>query len=291
MNRFYIFMLLMLVSGCAFLNIMPSKKISNLSFEQELSGHEYPFVYQNEENSPRLAELRETYNLDLVVEGKSGDLEKVLALLAWTNAQWSHSGSNEPSDNSTFTILEEAKGGLKFRCVEYGIVLRSVLAAYGYPARTLGLKTRDVETTRIGAGHVLTEMWMPEFEKWVILDAQFNTMPVLKNIPLNAVEFQSAIIDKLDFELINSQGMVSEKTRENYLNFIPHYLYYFDFKFDQREIPYSQSMKYNEMGLLQLLPQGAKEPKIFQRKGKMDYLYYTRSVADFYQKPDVDEKL
>ncbi|MCC5928899.1 MAG: transglutaminase domain-containing protein [Cyclobacteriaceae bacterium] len=276
---------LLLIFGTA-CNIMPSRNITSLRFEQELSGNQYPFVYQNEENSPRLSELRKSYNLDELVAGKESDLEKVLSLLAWTNAQWSHSGSNTPSDNSTFTILEEARSGKKFRCVEYGIVLRSVLAAYGYPARTLGLKTRDVETTRIGAGHVLTEVWMPQFEKWVILDAQFNTMPLLGGVPLNAVEFQAAIIEKQSFVLINSQGTVSSKTRKKYLNFIPHYLYYFDFRMDQREIPYAESKKYQDKGILQLVPLGANEPKVFQRSRDISKdLHYTHSLADFYQKP------
>jgi hypothetical protein len=276
---------LLFISGCSALNITPSSEKSSLTFEEELSGNQYPFVYQNEENSPRLAELRKNYELDKVVEGIESDLDKVLALLSWTNSQWSHSGSNKPTENSTFTILEEAKTGKKFRCVEYGIVLRSVLAAYGFPARTLGLKTKDVETTWVGAGHVLTEVWIPEFDKWVILDAQFNTLPILDDIPLNGVEFQSAIIENKAYQLINSLGQVSTIERKKYLKFISSYLYYFDFKFDQREVSYKESKKYQDKFVLQLVPIGANEPKIFQRRSKLDYLFYTRSLTDFYQKP------
>lgn len=276
---------LLLLSSCSVLQITPSKKIIRIEFSDEPANEKYQFIYQNIENSPDLLTIKQLYGLDSVANLGNSEFEKILHLLKWTNNRWVHSGSNEPSKSNTITILKEASEGKKFRCVEYGIVLRTVLASNDIKARTLGLKTRDVETTKYGAGHVLTEVWSTQFNKWFMLDAQFNIVPVLDNIPLNAVEFQNAIIQRKNFKLVDIDGEVESKLAQGYMDFIPHYLYYFDYTFDQREVAYDELFKVNDKGYLMLVPLGAKKPTVFQRKWPMNYFEYTNSMNDFYRKP------
>ena len=277
---------LLLLSSCSVLQITPSKKIQHIEFSDEPANEKYQFVYQNIENSPDLKTIKTLYGLDSVADLGNSEFEKILHLLKWTNNRWAHSGSNEPSKSNTITILKEASEGKKFRCVEYGIVLRTVLASNDIKARTLGLKTRDVETTKYGAGHVLTEVWSTQFNKWFMLDAQFNIVPVLNDIPLNAVEFQHAIIQRKNFKLVNIEGEVTLELKKAYMNFIPHYLYYFDYAFDQREVAYDDLFKVNDKGYLMLVPLGAKKPTVFQRNWPMNYYEYTNSLNDFYRKPE-----
>lgn len=277
--------LVLLFSSCAVFHLTPSSKIDAIEFTDNAANENYKFIYQNTQNSPDLMTIKELYKLDSIASLGSSEFMRILHLLKWTNSRWEHSGSNEPSKSNTLTILKEAEAGNKFRCVEYGLVLRSVLASNDLQARTLGLKTKDVEVTRYGAGHVLTEVWSTEHNKWFLLDAQFNVVPVLNNIPLNAIEFQSAIVQNKDFNLVDVDGIVSEDRKYNYMKFLAPYLYYFDFKFDQREIPYDSSYKVNDKGYLMLIPIGAKKPAVFQRKFKMDYFEYTTNVNDFYKRP------
>lgn len=284
-NHIMIIFGLILLSSCTLIHLTPSKKIQQLEFSNEAENENYNFVYQNMENSPELATINKLYRLDSVANLGNSEFEKILQLLKWTNSRWAHSGSNQPSKSNTITILEEANEGKKFRCVEYGIVLRSVLASNDFKARTLGLKTRDVEVTRLGAGHVLTEVWSAQYNKWFMLDAQFNVVPVLNNIPLSAVEFQNAIVQHKDFKLVDVNGEVGSKRKKKYMAFVPHYLYYFDYKFDQREVAYDSLYKVNNMGFLMLVPVGAKKPTVFQRKHEMDYYEYTSVLNDFYRKP------
>jgi hypothetical protein len=277
--------IVLLISSCAVIHLTPSKKIGAIEFTEDVANEKYNFIYQNSQNSPDLVKIKVLYRLDSIAGLGNSEFIRILNLLKWTNSRWEHSASNQPTNSNTLTILKEAETGENFRCVEYGIVLRSVLASNNLPARTLGLKTKDVEVTRFGAGHVLTEVWSSEFNKWFMLDAQFNVVPVLDDIPLSAVEFQRAIVQNKNYKLIDVDGTVSEDRKNSYMKFLPPYLYYFDFQFDQREIPYDSLYKVNDKGFLMLIPVGAQKPAIFQRKFKMDFFEYTTNINDFYKKP------
>jgi hypothetical protein len=247
---------------------------------------ELVFIYPDTLNNSYLRQLRTEYDLTNLIANKKDDLGKVLAVINWTHSQWTHNGSNQPSKNDALTILKEAKEGKSFRCVEYGIVSKTALEALNYKARVIAFKTKDVETTKTGAGHVLAEVWIPQFNKWVLIDGQFNIMPMLNNVPLNAVEFQQAIAENKNFQLIDMNGEVSRKRRKKYLSFIFDYLYYLDVKFDNRYIPTSEQLMYKGKSSLMLVPLGAKEPTIFQLKNLLNYLFYTNSIKDFYPTPN-----
>ncbi len=282
MKQALILTALISLSACAAINLTPSKKTSDISFEEGRSIEATAFVFPDTTGDPYLRQLRNEYVLEQLIANAKSEVEKVLRIMDWTHAQWKHSGSNEPSADDALTILKEAKEGQNFRCVEYGIVLKSALLAVGIKARTLGLKTRDVERTLAGAGHVATEVWLNDHGKWAFVDAQFNAMPVLNGRPLNAVEFQRAIRSKADFKLVNIHGEVDEKTKKKYLRFIAHYLHYFDLRFDQRMVAYEQAAQVAGFRYLMLVPKGAPQPKVFQRKYPLDYLMYTHREADFY---------
>ncbi|MEY3243222.1 MAG: hypothetical protein RIR11_4661 [Bacteroidota bacterium] len=232
-----------------------------------------------------LRQLRTDYALSTLLEGRKSDVEKVLSVLNWTHQQWKHNGSNMPSKSDALTILKEAKNGKKFRCVEYGIVSSSALLALNYKARVLGLCTKKVETAKFSAGHVLAEVWLPEFNKWALIDGQYNIMPVLNGVPLNAAEFQSAIAQKKKFKLVDINGTVSKWRRFLYLRFIRRYLYYFNVGFGEGSNINEKQKSIDGKTTLYLVPIGAKNPTVFQRKFPIKNALYTNSTKDFYKKP------
>ena len=235
-----------------------------------------------------LSELRKQYEIDVLVKEEKSELDKIKAVLDRTSKQWEHNGSNNPTKQDALTILKEAREGKQFRCVEYGIVATAALNSIGIPARTLGLKTRDVEKVMRGAGHVVTEVYSTELGKWIFIDPQFNILPVLNGKPLNGVEFQKEIFNKnTNLKLINKQGELSREDAEKYINWVGKYLYYFDVLFDQKTMNSGKFITINGMTKLTLVPVGRKEPRIFQRRYKIDYSYYTHSLNDFYRKPYV----
>jgi len=287
---FFAISILLIVSGCTpfyqLVNISPSSKLKKISFSTTEANKTYYFYYSDTLNNNYLRELRQSYKLDSMTDNINNEFEKIKIILDWTHLQWEHDGNNNPSKPDALTILKEARSGKKFRCVEYGIVASSALNSIGITARVLGMKTRDVEKVRYGAGHVVSEVYSTSLNKWIFIDPQFNVIPVLNGKPLNAVEFQNAIVnDRNNLKLINLNGDLSTEDFNNYINWVAKYLFYFDVLFDQRKGNEPNYKDIDGMTKITLVPIGEKEPKIFQRRSKIDFSFYTNSLNDFYRSP------
>jgi len=230
-----------------------------------------------------LKELALKYPLDFLNDTMS-DTEKILAILNWTNSRWKHNGGNSPSKNDAITILKEAGEGQEFPCFAYAIVLKDQLNALGYKARTVYLKTQDAEHRKSSPGHVVTEVFLNDLQKWVFLDGQFNVMPTLNGLPLNSVELQNAINNNYNQFKLESNS--NEKIgKQNYVDFVYDYLFYFDTTLDNR---YDEEEKFtiNDKRSIMLVPSGAKNiTHIDFWNLDINYCIYTNSINDFYAKP------
>ncbi|PKP06503.1 MAG: hypothetical protein CVU10_02765 [Bacteroidetes bacterium HGW-Bacteroidetes-5] len=292
-NSFVVLFSCVLLSSCSsfyqFVNVSPSSKLKEISYSKESPNNLYEFYYSDTLGNEYLRELKNEYNIELLVNGEKSDIDKIKSILDWTSKQWVHNGSNNPTKQDALTILKEAQEGKRFRCVEYGIVATAALNSVGIPARTLGLKTRDVEKVMRGAGHVVSEVYSKELDKWIFIDPQFNIIPTLNGYPLNGVEFQKEIFNKnAELKLINKQGELTKEDSDNYIKWVGKYLFYFDVLFDQKTLNSSKIKTINGMTKITLVPVGYKEPRIFQRRYKIDYSYYTNSLNDFYRKPSTE---
>ena len=223
-------------------------------------------------DDPYLTRLREEYALGEVVKGKRSEYEKVRAVSRWVRTRWEHNGSNMPEKPDPLSILEEAKQGKRFRCVEYSAVLAAALNAVGVRARVLSLLTEDVETRESGAAHVVAEAYLSDRKKWVMVDGQYDVIPTRKGKPLGAVEFQRALAKR---EKGLGVDTFSGMKADGYFEWIAPYLFYFITRFDGR---YGVAAARKE---LMLVPVGAKEPKIVQRKWPIGDVVYTNSLRAF----------
>ena len=237
----------------------------------------------NGPDEPGPAELRTKYGLEKLVASAPDDTTKLVALTGWAHSRWAHNGSNQPSHPDPLTILKEAGEGKRFRCVEYGEVITGAAQALGMPARVLGLKTRDAATRKVGAGHVVSEVWLPDCGKWVFADGQFGYVPTLDGVPLNAVEFQEAIARKdPGLTLVTLNGPADAKARQAYIKWVSPYLFYFDFTYDARQ--FKENGTSVSSNRLQLVPKGAPNLTVFQRTMSFSAVY-TSDPAVFYRPP------
>ncbi|WP_346863991.1 transglutaminase-like domain-containing protein [uncultured Draconibacterium sp.] len=279
-----------LVSSCASffsaINYSPAQKVKTISFSESVPNKNFYFIYPDTSQNDYLRTLRQDYKLDSIAGAQSSEFGKITALLEWSGSQWQHNGGNTPSSPDPLTILQEAEAGNQFRCVEYGILAAAALNSVGIPARVLGLKARDVAKVKSGAAHVVTEVYSREFDKWIFIDPQFNILPTKNDIPLNAIEFQSAIVnDKKQINLVNSEADIESDFEANYIKWIGKYLYFFDVCFDQSVGKELELKGFTGKTKLMLVPVDESNPTIFQRKYKINYCLYTNSVNDFYRKP------
>ncbi|HVX58454.1 MAG TPA: transglutaminase-like domain-containing protein [Candidatus Saccharimonadales bacterium] len=227
-------------------------------------------------NNPLLAELQQ-------VSGVKTDPTK--DVIGYAHNLFAHDGDNTPSANDPLTILKEAQAGKSFRCVEYSTLAAGLLWANGIPARTVGLKTRDVETRKYGAGHVVIEFWDNGLKKWVMSDVQAGVIPLYENTPLSAYELKQHLDsgDPITYASVTNSRFQPGKhdDKPSYSDWIKEYLYFID---TPASLTLGNEDKQKQK-IVMLIPSGTQPPKTFQGLFKMNAVYTTKP-EDFY--PDLD---
>ncbi len=241
------------------------------------------FAYSNASDNPYLRKLLDEYPIVDISSSPMNDLDKVMQISSWVNSLWDHDGDHAAEQEDALYILEQVKKGERFRCVEYGIVTAACLNAIGLPARLLYLKTENAESAPYAAGHAVTEVYLKDMDKWVMVDPQMDAMVFLDGTPLHAIEIQQALTEKKNVSVLTGDP---NTYAEVYLNWLYPYLYYLDVYFDNRDgVRPEERLMYEGKTSLMLVPKGAKSPVVFQQVKPVDYCKYTHSVADFYRKP------
>jgi hypothetical protein len=108
-----------------------------------------------------------------------------------------------------------------------------------------------------------------------MVDGQWDVIPWVKGKPASALDLKKAIEAKS--ASITYTSMSGAKPAE-YGRWIAPYLYYMDAKLDQRVGADADSR------VLMLMPQGAKTPRVFQRKTPLKNMIYTTATQVFYPK-------
>ena len=259
----FIGMLFFSLIACASNIKLPYDRVE---YRPETEGVDLPVIL-SPPNAVYVKSMRERIPEE-VYSGKT-ELDTITAVTGYVHGLWKHNGWNEPAKSDPLSILDEAKSGKNFRCVEYAIVAAGFLNALGVPARVVGLRTYDMETRRTGAGHVVAECYSRTLGKWIMLDAQENVVPLGGGIPLSCVELQQAIFRR-------DAGLSVEA---GYMAWIKAYLYYMEIAVDQR---YENKARVER---LMLVPVDAKNPTVFQRTNPLSDRIFTNSLSDFYRPP------
>jgi len=166
------------------------------------------------------------YVLDDLKIINSSEPEMFFELMAWVSSQWKHNGWNAADKGLTaLDIIKNAKAGEQYRCVEYGKVLKDVLLSFGYISRIVDLRSVDVAYGGAGMGHVATEVWSNNLQKWIFLDPQFNVYAKYQSEVLNIYDIFK-LKEKGGFKNIEFVNVRSNKLNETYPKFITNYLAY-----------------------------------------------------------------
>ena len=131
----------------------------------------------------------------------------------------------------------------------------------------------DLEQNKKGS-HYVVEAYLKEYDKWCIVDGQWNAIPIRDGVPLNAVEFQKTLAhNKFSITLHNRAFNRSKR----YFDWIGPSLYFFQYYVDNRVDATERSDK-----KIILVPIGAKNPVTFQRKWPIQNALYTHNISMVY---------
>jgi hypothetical protein len=93
-----------------------------------------------------------------------------LQTLDWVTTSWEHLNIHVDVPDA-LVVLDRVARGERFACVEYSLVLTQALNALAIPARRVNLRAQDYYTG-VGRGHVVSEAWIDDLGRWVVLDGQ-----------------------------------------------------------------------------------------------------------------------
>jgi hypothetical protein len=254
---------------------------SPISFDSAEKHPAYHFKYETNNNNAYLQELKNEYGLEKLVEGSKTQKEKALKILNWVRGQGQHDENHMQKRTDAISLLQAAKEGKNFGSKEYAIITAACLNALEMPARVLVLKKKEAATAAADSSYVLCEFFMKDYNKWVLLDPQFEVMPLRNGIPLNAVEFQNTIVNYYQDLEIQSLFTINKRT---YVNSIFPFLYYFQAKLDNSVVKNTVSEKLQDEKSVLLVPKGEKVLSAFNKQSK-GALFITNSLADFYTSP------
>jgi hypothetical protein len=113
---------------------------------------------------------RESALVDRLPTATGSAWETALLMLEWVRTRWEHANDHVENPDA-LNVLERVDGGARFACVEYSIVLSQVLNAVRIPSRRLDLRQAN-HHVGVGRGHVVSEAWVDDLDRWVLLDGQ-----------------------------------------------------------------------------------------------------------------------
>jgi len=235
-----------------------------------------PKFYYPNPMRPYMRRLNEEFGIGTMTVDAKSDLERVKIVCEWVSQQWNHRGDCPKQKNDPIAILQAAQAGDSFSCYEYSMVTAACLNSIGIKSRIVVLLPVDVERRPNGNYHVVAEAYLNNRKKWVMVDAQWNAVPILNGYPLSVVELQNAILKhsrNIDF------GNIKEQVANVYPRDLGVYLHFLYTPLDNRVIG-AQSPG-NVGGGVMLVPNGEKPPRSFAA-APVGQFVMTNSVPDFY---------
>ena len=145
----------------------------------------YPVQWDDLFNSELLS-LKNKENFPLLFLVGDSEFDKFRKLKDWVNKQWvAGNPTPYPPWNANIVldwIRQDKTSGF---CAQYAQVLLQSLLSLGYQARYIEIGSRDNPYA-----HFVIEVWSNEFNKWIVLDPDYNIHFEYKGVPMSAREVQ-----------------------------------------------------------------------------------------------------
>jgi len=143
------------------------------------------FVFERHD-SPHLTAFRQRYGLDSLLGGASNEYDAQLRLAAWVGSRFEHGTDSVPGGNhvcSPTDVVQAGAAGAAYWCEIAARLMVQAATAVGIPARVI-TASRDAYTWE----HAVAELWSNQFNKWFVVDTDFNVVFEADGRPLSAWE-------------------------------------------------------------------------------------------------------
>ncbi|MDE2889131.1 MAG: hypothetical protein OXR72_13050 [Gemmatimonadota bacterium] len=152
-----------------------------------------------------LRELRDRFELDVVVSGAQTEFEAIERLMAWAYAVPLGACWHYPWDVLKWLTLDrDSSGAIEMNryperrrdkmCLYPNVALVAACLSFGYPARHVNFHSEGM------TGHEIAEVWSNDYCKWVHLDAtrDFYWYDPKTRVPLDTLEVHQVLANRLE---------------------------------------------------------------------------------------------
>ncbi|MFP4362784.1 MAG: transglutaminase-like domain-containing protein [Spirochaetia bacterium] len=222
--QLFSFILVLFLSSCAHI------RLAELEYQNTPPGGctTIDYLFTSPE-SEVLTEFSHMAELDQITANTEDQLELLWVVSSWAHSLWDHHSSNQPSSTDPRVILSEVRQGVRYRCVEYARIIHAALLSMGIPARFMNMKQEHPENT--SSSHVVCEAYLSDYNTWVMVDCQWNRIPMETGWPLSTAGMQRVIASQ-DREL----SFYNHGSDWVYQGWVTPYLFYLHFNPDCRII-------------------------------------------------------
>lgn len=148
------------------------------------------YVWENLTH-PKLAELREEFELDEVVSSGKTEYVRQVLLKEWLyNLMPKGTPEKDYYNESAFEILRDAKAGKPMWCTQFAFAYLQCAQALGWQARKLSVDF-DHEKGIEDHHHGVVDIWSNDHKKWYVVDPLHNLHFLKGRTPLNALEVRA----------------------------------------------------------------------------------------------------
>jgi len=142
-------------------------------------------------DDPMLDGLAAREHLRDVAPAKGRQFDRILRVKDWVAAQWPNGTPDPYPPWNALIVLDWIRSGKTGGfCGQYAQVLLQSLAALGFNARYVEIGSIDNPYA-----HYINEVWSNDFDKWVMMDANYNVHFERDGVPMSVLEIHDALLD------------------------------------------------------------------------------------------------
>lgn len=218
--------------GIVYTNIHKDREILVSCREKLLRNNKYArdtvsFNIHGVHDSIRAGEIRKYFGTDTIVGRITGTWEKSIAMARFVAANIPHGNQKvNPERLNAIDLWEYSRNvELAFNCRLNGIMLFELLNSIGVEATYVTCMPWD---SRWSDCHVVNQVWLPELEKWAMIDSDMRTYATDEdNVPLSLAELRERYMTGQKIFYHNDFSMEGSDRIDSHHSYMASNIYWF----------------------------------------------------------------